>query len=390
MWLWRWLRWLRGEVRFRAQGGLCERFLNQLRAQSIVLWDVETQEDGVIATCKASQYRRVRAPARRTGTRVRAVSYKGAAKRFRPFRHRVGLLVGAALGTAVYILLASRIWAVDIAVSDNMLREQVERELAACGIAVGEPIKAADVTAARMRTVAGVPEVHRIEVSFDGCIVHVAVSMQEDSIVLPDTTPANIVASHDGRILEMRVSAGQAVGKVGEGVVAGDLLVSGAVETKAGILFRHASAVVLAQTEHVFEASASKEEYIETYAQSHEQPSVMFLSWEIPLYTAVAHTDHWDVSEHERYVRLFGTQLPVGIRSRVFSKRERVRVAYTAQQVERLAKERVTAAAVLPDTAVVTGVTYTGYWEGDTYRIRAQYTCVEDIAKEVPLLTTSE
>ena len=145
MWVWRWIRWLCAEVRFYAQGGLCERFLEQLRRDGVVLWDVTVEENGVTASCKASQYRRVRVPARRTGTRVRAVRYRGASVFFRPLRGRIGLLIGGAAAVALYFCLTSyaRTGACDLRDSGGMLTQRCRRDggAVACGrgCAAGTP-----------------------------------------------------------------------------------------------------------------------------------------------------------------------------------------------------------------------------------------------------------
>ncbi|MBR5134011.1 MAG: sporulation protein YqfD [Clostridia bacterium] len=391
MWIWRMWRWLCSEVRFCAQGGLCEAFLNSLREDGIVLWDVQIRDGVVTASCKASAYRRLRAPARRTGTRVRAVSYRGASKTFRPLRKRGGLLVGALAATAFYMVLASHIWVVDIAVDNEAVRQAVMNELAACGIAVGRPLDKADPSALSMRAVAAVDGVHDVFVWFDGCIAHVDVRTQEKEIVHPDTSPGNVVAKRDGRILELRVAAGQTMVKVGEGVVAGDLLVSGAVETTAGVYWRHASAVVTAQTERVYEGYAAREETVEVETARCDQRTVTALWWRLPLYSSVTFSDTWTATTTTAPLTMFGTPLPVGIETRTYIRREPMTVRYTDEEVMRLATARATAKAAAHNEGIAVVDTVTeGEWDGDTYRVRVVTTCEEDIAEEVPILFATE
>ena len=62
MWLQEWERWCRGAVTFRAEGGLCERFLNLLtRGEAAVpLWHVVRTPHAVTATMRAADYAALR------------------------------------------------------------------------------------------------------------------------------------------------------------------------------------------------------------------------------------------------------------------------------------------------------------------------------------------
>ncbi len=393
MWVKRLWRWTVGEVRFCAEGGLCERFLNLLSEADdpIRLWDVVFEEGAVTASCRVSDYRRLRPFARRTGTRVRHIYARGLMKTTAPLRRRSGLIVGALCAAAVYLYLASFIWVVEIDVADAVLRDTIETELAACGVGIGEPMKAVDVPYTRMKMIAAVPQIHHLSLSFKGSVVKAAVTLGEEDIVLPDKTPTNIVAARDGLIVSMRVSSGQKIAKVGEAVTAGDLLVCGAIETTKGVLLRHSEAVVTAQTTYTLETTAHREETVLETAREYTLPTLRFLNISLPLYSSGDTFDGWQQTTHRQELSLFGTTLPVGLYRTVCTEQVDKTVIYSKEEMKTLAHTRMEELlSSTLDGKEIVSVEYDEHSEEDVYRLTAHCTVLEDIALEQPLLINTE
>lgn len=389
MLIWNTWRWMRGTVCFRAEGGLCERFLTLLGEQQppVGVWDIRREDGAVTLCCRAEDYPRLRTPARRTGTRIRAQRKRGLPFVVRPLTKRAGSFVGAALSVALYMMLASRIWIVDIGIEDPTLAARVESALAQSGVSIGARTKDVDIPSVRMHMIAEIQEINQLALYFDGSIARVDVQLQKIGAVPPDTSPANVVAAADGRIITLRATVGDPLVMEGEAVIKGDLLVCGAVETENGTLLRHASAVVLAETTHILEETVSLTEILSQDGRTIEQPRLTLLSWQIPLYSGAAFDETWTVTSHKRFLSLFGTVLPIGIQSDVYTERRMTAVTYTREQVQMLAKERMEqrAQTTLAD-AEIRNVTFDGRWDGDTYRLLATYDCVEDIAREIPIV----
>ncbi len=384
MWIWRWWYWLCGYVVFEAQGGLCERFLG-LVSEEMPLWNVHHKNDTLTATCFVWDYKRLRSAARRTGTRVRHLSQHGAYHWCRPMRKRMGLMVGGAMALALYIVLAGCVWSIDVQVEDAALRHRIEQQLAASGVVCGVRMREVDVATVRMAAIAEIEELHQLSLYFDGCIARVEVRLQEDTVAPPDATPAHIVAAADGRILSAQVTVGQSMFLVGEAVVEGELLVCGAVETEKGILLRHSSAIITAETTREVIATACKEEWRSAVGRTIRQPTLYVFGRRLPLYSAARGTDDWLVTTKEQRLTWRGVRLPIGWDWVVYEEPVEQRVTYTEEQVKALAEKRLEAAFLqsYPD-AQITDVSYEGEWNGTEYRLRGVYTCVEDIAKVVP------
>lgn len=353
----------------------------------MAVWDVQTDGECMTACCYANDYGRLRPFARRTGTRVRAVKKQGCRFFVRPLWRRPGLWVGAAAVAAMYMVLGGSIWVMDIHVDNAVLRRELTQVLATQGVTLGASVRDIDTAAVGMHTVAQMEEIHALSLYFQGCVAHVDVRLREEGLLPPDKTPSNIVAAHDGYIEEMRVTSGQAVAKKGDAVLKGDLLVCGAVETKAAMLWRHAAATVMAQTTRVYEESLPRTLPYTRTGRVVEQPTVYLLTARVPLYSQVDLQGEWRESEVSRAVTLLGVPLPVGVDSRVYKEQVCEMVTYSDRAVEWAATERLKARvkADLKD-AVIRDIQVTGTWDGDTYRLRFEVTALEDIAQTVPIL----
>lgn len=389
MLIWTAWRWVRGVVTFRAEGGLCERFFSLLGEGDtpIALWDIHRHDGAIVANCRAADYGRLRAAARRTGTRVHSLRHVGLPFAARPLTRRLGILFGAAAAVALCMILGSRIWIVDVQTDDPVLVARIERVLADSGVTLGARMNDIDIETVQMHAIAQIQEINQLSLYFDGSIARVGVQLQKDSATPPVCDPANVVAAADGRILSIRATVGQPLVQAGEAVVKGDLLVCGAIDTGKGTLLRRADAEILAETTHILEQTVSRSELLEQEGRMIEQPSLYILSWKLPLYSRAAFNDSWTVQTIRRPVTLFGTALPIGIESDLYTEHIHTSVTHTVEEAEQLAKERLQAQAdERLAAATVTDVQYDGVWEGDVYRLRATYSCVEDIAVQVPLM----
>lgn len=367
---------------------MCERFLTMLGELDppLAVWNICREDSAVTLSCRAADYGRIRPIARRTGTRVHAQKKRGLPFVSKPLTARPGLVIGAAVAMVLYMLLSTRIWIVDVQVEDPLLASRIETQLAAHGVGIGVRMRDVDVPSIRMKAIAEIKEINQLSLYFDGSIARVGVQLQKESASPPDTTPSNIVAAHDGRIITMRTTIGSPMVMEGEAVVKGDLLVCGAVETEKGTLLRHASAVILAETTHTFEERVGLHELLPCTGRVIEQPSLYILSWRLPLYSRAAFDETWTVTSAKRFLTLFGTTLPIGITSDIYTEQTQVAVTHTRAQAEQLARERLEAraAAQLAD-AQIDNVVFEGVWEEDVYHLRAVYDCTQDIAARIPL-----
>lgn len=353
----------------------------------MAVWDVQTCGEYVTACCYVKDYGRLRPFARRTGTRVRAVKKRGCCFVVRPLWQRPGLWVGAAAVAAMYMVLGGSVWVVDVRVDDAALRRDITAALASQGVTYGASVRDIDTAAVGLHTVAQMEELHALSLYFQGCVARVDVRLREDGLTPPDKTPSNIVAAHDGYIEEMRVTSGQAVVRKGDAVVKGDLLVCGAVETKAAMLWRRSAATVMAETTRVYEERLPRTLPYTRVGRVVEQPTVYLLTARVPLYSQFPLQGDWREREVSKALTLFDVPLPVGVDSRVYEERVCEEVTYSDRAVEWAATERLKARVAADlQQATIRDIRATATWEGDTYCLRWEVTALEDIAQTVPIL----
>ncbi len=392
--LWRWWRWLFGWVRFEAEGGLCERFLNLLAKEPIELWDIRRRNDKLIACCPARQYCLLRPFARRTGTRLRLSRKSGLPFCLHAMRGRKGLAAGVLVAAVLYIALSGRIWVIQIHTDgDETLRAAVAEQLEPLGIALGQKTDDVDIAAVRLHAIAQIEEINWLSVHFEGSIAHVEAQRQKSGAVRQDNSvPSNLIASCDGRILSMQVTSGQAMVKSGEGVVKGDLLVCGAVETTAGTLLRRSSGIVTAQTEHTLAVCVPLEEIqLLPTGTVWKQPVFQAFGLTLPLYTTAVFPDTCERREVSSFWELRGVTLPVGLTETQYIERIPQTVSHTQEQAQELANERLLQLAEEElAQAQITDKTLHGAWENGVYTLTGVYRCTENIALEQPMLINEQ
>ncbi|MGN0171999.1 MAG: sporulation protein YqfD [Acutalibacteraceae bacterium] len=392
--LWRWWRWLFGWVRFEAEGGLCERFLNLLAKEPIELWDIRRRHDKLIACCPARQYRLLRPFARRTGTRFRLSRKSGLPFCLHAMRGRKGLAAGALIAAALYMLLCGRIWVIEIHTDgDEALKAAVADQLEPLGITLGQKTDDVDIAAVRLHAIAQIEEINWLSVHFEGSIAHVEAQRQKSGVPLRDNSvPSNLVASCDGRIVSMQVTSGQAMVKSGEGVVKGDLLVCGAVETTAGTLLRRSSGVIMAQTEHTLSVSVPLEEMqLLPTGTVWKQPVLHAFGLSLPLYTTAVFPDSCEQREVKQFCELRGVTLPIGLTEKQYIERTVQTVVHTQEQAQSLATERLSQRVEEElSGAEITDRELHGCWENGVYTLTGTYHCTENIALEQPMLINEQ
>lgn len=392
--LWRWWRWLFGWVRFEAEGGLCERFLNLLAKEPIELWDIRRRHDKLIACCPARQYRLLRPFARRTGTRLRLSRKSGLPFCLHAMRGRKGLAVGALIAAALYMLLCGRIWVIEIHTDgDEALKAAVADQLEPLGITLGQKTDDVDIAAVRLHAIAQIEEINWLSVHFEGSIAHVEAQRQKSGVPLRDNSvPSNLVASCDGCIVSMQVTSGQAMVKSGEGVVKGDLLVCGAVETTAGTLLRRSSGVIMAQTEHTLSVSVPLEEMqLLPTGTVWKQPVLHAFGLSLPLYTTAVFPDSCEQREVKQFCELRGVTLPIGLTEKQYIERTVQTVVHTQEQAQSLATERLSKRVEEElSGAEITDQELHGCWENGVYTLTGTYHCTENIALEQPMLINEQ
>ncbi len=363
-------------VRIECEGGLPARFLNHASAAGIPLWDIRQCDTSLWCRTAACHYRALRPVARSAGTRMRVRNKYGPVFLLRRHGFRWSLAASLLLFFALLQLLSSRIWVVQVEGNAAVDAAAILRAVEPYGVGIGLSFSDVDIPALRLQVLRDLPDIGWITVNQSGSIatVHVRERTAEDSP--PSSTPSNIVASCDGVIVELHVTGGQAVVRVGDAVRRGDLLISGVTDSTVGAILKRAGGTVIARTTRTERIHVPLSESLPTVTRTVRRPSLRFFAWHIPLYTSGALEGTPTVTTADRPVYLNGIPLPLGLSVTTAQYTELRPVTRTAEEALALAEARLAETEItLKDSFTVesrstdisvsdTAVTLTAHYSG--------------------------
>ncbi len=245
------LEFLKGNITIEAEGDFLERFLNICMRRGIYLTNVKRLNDRKInARMGIDGFRQVRPIAKKTRTRVRIQNRSGMPFLLHRYRKRRFALGGVVVFFAILWYLSTHITGIDIVGTERLAKGEVEKGLKEFGLYRGAAVESVDRRLVQNKMMTAFDDIAWIGVNIRGSRAYIEVRERLDTEIAVDTDiPCNIVASRDGIIRGLEVRAGQTVVVLGEMVEKGDLLVSGAMDSKVvGIRYAHSDGEVFAET----------------------------------------------------------------------------------------------------------------------------------------------
>ena len=232
---------------------------------------------------------------------------------------RWGLLVGGAVAVLCIVLSESVIWDVRITGNERVSDEVIISTLEECGVGVGTPLSRIDVDSVENRFLIASDDISWITVNIIGTLAEVEVREVQRAEVEPDYVCSNLVASENGRIVELQEVRGDVCVQIGEDVSKGQLLVSGVYgsETSPVRFVRSRGKVFAAcEREHFIEIPLEYEKKVYT-GEKKIKKSIIFFKKEVKFFGNSGNSyASCDTIEVVKYFDFFGLgKLPVGIRT---------------------------------------------------------------------------
>lgn len=261
------IRWSKGYVDFSAYGKFPERFINLTTRNGINVWNLKPVQNGLTATMQVYDYKNIRSIASKSKLRLRVTGRHGLPFYAQRYKQRAGLLIGTVIGIVLIAVLSKFIWYIDAPPTKSLSTSQILSALEEDNVKVGSYINSIDTENTERKLILKNEQIGWISLNIMGSTMSVNI---EEKAPKPDTpdfkTPCNIKANNDGVITSIKTARGETKVMKGSGVVKGDLLVSGIVETKQETIeYVHASAEIMADVIY-------KKEY--TIPQSYEYYSL--------------------------------------------------------------------------------------------------------------------
>lgn len=219
--------WLSGYVEFRVDGDGA-RLFTMAAKRGLGLWGFRRRDGMAVARAKPRAYKKLRPLCKRCGAVSRITWKRGLPFQAMRLWGRKGLILGAALGAALYWFLSGFLWGVSVSGTEKLLPAQVLRAAQESGVYVGAGKAAVRSGNPEGRIQARLPELSWVSVNTDGCFAEVAVKEGAPKPELEqDGELSNIVASRAGQIVKLEASEGRPEVQPGDTVSEGQLLIAG-------------------------------------------------------------------------------------------------------------------------------------------------------------------
>lgn len=304
---------------------------------------------------------------------------------------RPGLIAGI-IAALLIVSLGNRVlWDVRVEGNESLSDAEVKATLADHGIFPGARIEGLDIGLIQTDIERESEEIAWVSVNVIGTVAYVEVI---EAKTPPEKAESagdgiNLVASHDGVIVGFEVIAGEPTAEIGQTVRAGELLVSGLLDSERfGWRAIESKGRVFARSEYDFEVEIPYE-YTARYAEKSEicEISMIFFSFRQKIFKNYGFSgSEYDKIYSDIYIYSSnGATVPIGIslvKAPVFTETVLTRTPPEAVDLAYFELSRMILSA-LPDAEILSK-SFSGEEneEGTAYRLVCRVACIEDIAEE--------
>ncbi|MBQ3049510.1 MAG: sporulation protein YqfD [Oscillospiraceae bacterium] len=379
-------RYLRGYIRCSAEGVFTERFLNLLIQNGITVWDVEKSGYTMSCCVFASDYKKLGKYAERTQVRLSSAEKHGAPFFIKENRRRSGIMVGAVLFITFLSVMNSFIWHIEVVGNETVSDELILSTAEKLGLHTGIKASSIDAESFERLLFLELEPLSWVAVNVEESTVIINVKESDPKpIMYPENDlPYNIVAARDGVIRRIVCSVGNELVTEGSIVKAGDLIVSGILGYTDGRWdWKHARAKVYAETEYAIMIDIPLKQTVEKATGEHIiQTTVELFDTEFPRFAKPYEGTAYEFRSKES-VKFLWFDLPLKRVVYDYMVYENIPVEYSEAQAKALALDELELrkSAELGDAQILDSK-ITGFVKNGVFRLKAEYTCIMDIAKE--------
>ena len=224
------LRLFKGYIRFIAEGGFAERFLNLCKINGVNLWNVENDGENVKACTTIHEFAKLKIPAQNSGMEIKILKNCGLPFVAKRHKWRAGVLAGIILTVLFIWYMSGFVWNVEIIEEKGCKIENLEKSVYEEGVKTGARKSEIDILQVQENLLEQFPELSWISVNIFGSKAQVEYTIaKENTPITDESIPKNIVAEKSGQIVLIEGYKGTNMVKKGEFVAQGSLLISGVV-----------------------------------------------------------------------------------------------------------------------------------------------------------------
>lgn len=250
---------IRGSVRMEAAGAFPENMLNFLAKAGVEFWDAEPVDACTLRfSVRPGAVDKVEAVAQRAMCSVKKIKISGSPVVRRRLKTRRTLLISLFVCFAILLTSSLFIWDIDVSGNENVSTGEIMRALEDAGVDIGTFWPTWSGDRIKNEVLLALPELRWVGVSVDSsrAIIRVRERVEHPEIV-DNNEPYSVVSAATGIIRRMKVYMGTPVAEPGKAVLAGELLVSGLMQSEVGgDRYVHAQADIEAATWYELTATA--------------------------------------------------------------------------------------------------------------------------------------
>ena len=327
-----------------------ERFLNLCGKNNILLWNLQSTEDGYLFHISIEGFKMLRPILKKTHTKVRILEKKGLPIIFFRYRKRKLFVAGLLLCISMLFYVSGFVWNIEVRGNSYLSEETILMFLEEEEAYFGTKISKIDCLALEEKLRSEYPEVIWTSIKIYG--TKMTVDIQE-SLLPKDTYEAasdevcDIVASKDGIITYIITRQGTPLVNVGTEVKKGDSLVSGELPVTSDYgevityLYESADADVIAQVQYPYQQVISKLYQEKCYATDKKR-NYIFQIGDIIITNPFMNEPEglYDVTVEDLQLKLgVNFYLPIYLKKITYHSYELKQKEYTEEEVKVLAEK---------------------------------------------------
>jgi similar to stage IV sporulation protein len=386
MFLTRIFQYIFGYVRFKAEHGSIERFINFCTKSGIKLWGIRKKNGVLYANVKAKKYKKLRTAVRKSHVRMHIVKRHGFPFIFNRYEARSGIMAGVILFLCIIIYLSCFVWTINISGNKGITTQEITQKLSDAGLKPGTFRLTLNTHQIEQEVMMKLPDLAWISINLKGSAANVELKeRQYPPELVPYDEPCNVKASQTGQIIKLEAYEGMAVKKQGDTVNKGDIIVSGLIKEKSGILrIVHARAKVMAITVRTLEATENFKQSVNTdTGKNTSRYELELFGFSIPLYWGEAPQGNYTKSVNNNSLTILGAELPFGLKTYEYREYKVQQIVLNEQEATKSAQKLLNDKEKMEFSGVkILEKSYVPQKKENGITIVGHYRCEENIAYE--------
>lgn len=309
------VRYLEGGIRFEAEGGRFERFINECEKNGLELEKISPTQTGFTANTTPAAYKKMHSYAQKNRCRLHVNEKHGAYFALHKKRKRFGIAVGLICSIILLFLGQNLIW--NICFYDFTPQQEVylRERLFENGIYEGAVKNQEKLLDTAGKIFEGTEEYGWLTLNFVKGRLVVEKTKREPAPELIGQEYTDVVAASDALIQNVIPQGGFVCARKGQYVTKGQVLVKGLREGEYGkVDFTHAQAQVLAEVEKTYRCTQPLKMECQVSDGAYKSYYKLWLPWgALPLYGNIEAAQNAKITVSHRPLAPFGFHLPATI-----------------------------------------------------------------------------